>query len=66
MGSGITLLVVGLMMATVGVLVAGVIIMAKGGETNRKYGNKMMVWRVGLQGLTLAVVVLLLLARGGK
>ena len=66
MGSGITLLVIGLMMATVGVLVAGVIIMAKGGETNRKYGNKMMVWRVGLQGLTLAVVVLLLLARGGK
>ena len=63
MGSGITLLVIGLMMATVGVLVAGVIIMAKGGETNRKYGNKMMVWRVGLQGLTLAVVVLLLLVR---
>jgi hypothetical protein len=63
MGSGVTLLVVGLMMATVGVLVAGVIIMARGGETNRKYGNKMMVWRVGLQGLTLAVVVLLLVLR---
>ena len=61
MGSGITWLVIGLMMATVGVLVAGVIVMARGGETNRKYGNKMMVWRVGLQGLTLAVVVLLLL-----
>lgn len=63
MGSGITWLVIGLMMATVGVLVAGVIVMARGGETNRKYGNKMMVWRVGLQGLTLAVVVLLLMMR---
>ena len=63
MGMGITLLVIGLMMSVVGVLVAGVIIMAKGGETNRKYGNKMMVWRVGLQALTLAVVVLLLLVK---
>ena len=63
MGMGITLLVVGLMMATMGVLVAGVILMARGGEANRKYGNKMMVWRVALQGLTLAVVVLLLLVR---
>lgn len=63
MGMGVTLLVVGLMMATVGVLVAGVIVMARGGETNRKYGNKMMVWRVGLQALTLGVVVLLLLVR---
>ncbi len=61
MGLGITLLVVGLMMATLGVLVAGVIVMARGGEANRKYGNKMMVWRVGLQGLTLAVVVALML-----
>ena len=63
MGSGVTLLVVGLMMATVGVLVAGVIVMARGGEVNRKYGNKMMVWRVGLQALTLALVVVLLLVR---
>jgi hypothetical protein len=60
---GVTLLVIGLMMATVGVLVAGVIVMARGGEVNRKYGNKMMVWRVGLQALTIGVVVLLLVVR---
>jgi hypothetical protein len=61
MGTGVTLLVIGLMMLTMGVLVAGIIVMARGGETNRKYGNKMMAWRVTLQALTLGVVVLLLL-----
>ncbi len=57
-------LLIGLMIATVAVLVAGIIIMARGGEANRKYGNKMMVARVTLQGAALVVVVLLLMARG--
>ena len=38
------------------VLFTGVGLMVKGGELNRKYGNKLMVARVSLQGL--AVVVL--------
>ncbi|PIR37810.1 MAG: hypothetical protein COV35_07735 [Alphaproteobacteria bacterium CG11_big_fil_rev_8_21_14_0_20_39_49] len=37
--TGITLLV----------LVAGVLVMAKGGEFNKKHGNKLMVARVALQ-----------------
>ena len=63
MSTGVTVLVIALMMATVGVLVAGVVVMARGGEVNRKYGNKMMVARVTLQAVTLGVVLLLLLTR---
>lgn len=58
-----TLLVLGLMLATVAVLVTGVVIMARGGETNRKYGNKMMVARVTLQGAAIVLVVLLLIMK---
>ena len=40
----------------VAVLVAGVLLMARGGDANRKYGNKLMVARVAIQ----ALIVLLL------
>ena len=46
------------------VLVAGVVLMARGGEVNRKYGNKMMVLRVTLQGLALVLLGVLALFRG--
>ncbi len=59
MGAFPVILLVGLMMATVAVLVGGIIVMARGGETNRKYGNKMMVARVALQGAAIVLVVLL-------
>lgn len=49
------------MLAVAGVLVTGVVVMARGGEANRKYGNKLMAWRVGLQGLALAVLGILFL-----
>lgn len=47
------------------VLFAGVITMARGGEFNRKYGNLLMRWRVGLQLLAILLVVLFLLTRAG-
>jgi hypothetical protein len=53
-------LLLALMLATVVVLVTGIVLMARGGEANRKYGNKMMVARVAFQGAALLVVVLLL------
>ncbi len=59
---GIVLLLA-LMVATVVVLVSGIVLMARGGEANRKYGNKMMVARVAFQGAALLVLVLLLLAK---
>lgn len=61
-GVGVILLI-GLMLATVIVLVIGIALMARGGEANRKYGNKMMVARVTLQGLALALVAVLLLMK---
>jgi len=48
-----------LMLATVGVLLAGIVLMGIGGKANAKYGNKLMVARVALQGLALLVLALL-------
>jgi len=50
------------MFAVVGVLIIGVLGMAKGGEFNRKYGNKLMRARIFLQAGALLMFVLALLA----
>lgn len=44
-------------------LAAGLIGMVKGGEFNKKYGNKLMRARVTLQGLALALFVLAVLSQ---
>lgn len=49
------------MLATLGVLFAGMLTMARGGEFNRKYGNKFMRARVILQGIALLLFALLVL-----
>lgn len=46
------------MMAALGALTMGIISMTKGGEFNRKHGNKLMQARVMLQGLALAMFAL--------
>jgi hypothetical protein len=46
---------------TLGVLMAGVVVMARGGELNDKWGNKLMRARVISQGVTLGLLVLALL-----
>jgi hypothetical protein len=53
------------MLAVLGVLIIGLISMAKGGEFNKKYGNILMRWRVGLQALALALFVLAVMSRAG-
>lgn len=45
-------------LAVVGVLALGLFSMAKGGEFNKKYGNKLMQARVMLQGLALLMLAL--------
>jgi len=63
MNLGIILLIA-VLLATAGVLVAGIVVMVKGGAANQKYGNKMMVLRVALQGGTLLLLgVLFLLSK---
>ncbi len=54
------LLIVALV-ATLGVLFAGLIAMARGGEFNRKHGNRLMRWRVALQGMALLLLAILML-----
>jgi len=58
-GIGVIVLLA-LMLATVVVLVFGITLMARGGEANRKYGNRLMVARVALQASAIAVLVVLL------
>ena len=54
-------IIAGLMLAVVLVLLAGLAVMLRGGELNKRYGNKLMIARVSLQGLTLALVGLMFL-----
>lgn len=61
--SGLSILLLALMGATALVLLLGIALMARGGEPNRKYGNKLMVLRVLLQGLALAALAALLIGK---
>ncbi len=38
------------------VMTAGIVLMARGGEANKKYSNRLMQWRVILQGVALVLV----------
>ena len=49
------------LVATLGVLFAGLFSMARGGEFNRKHGNRLMRWRVALQGMALLLLAILML-----
>jgi hypothetical protein len=45
-------------------LVVGIATMAKGGEFNQKYGNKLMTARVAFQALTIGSLILLMVSKG--
>ena len=53
-----TILMIAAMVAVLASLAVGIFSMVKGGEFNKKYGNKLMRTRVTLQGLALALFVL--------
>jgi hypothetical protein len=61
MRTGLTIMLALALAAVLGVLIVGVFGMLKGGEFNRKYGNKLMQLRVVLQGVALVMIVLFLL-----
>lgn len=50
------LLVLTLIAVTV-VLFMGIGSMSRGGEFNRKYGNLLMRWRIGLQALAVIIII---------
>jgi hypothetical protein len=53
--------------AVLGVLAVGIGGFARGGEFNRKHGNRMMRWRIALQFVAVVLIVLFvwLRSRGG-
>lgn len=55
-----TIVLIMAMAATVGALLWGLIAMARGGEFNAKWSNKMMQYRVLFQAIAIAVFALLL------
>lgn len=48
-----------LLLVVFGILIAGVVVMAKGGETSRKYSNKLMQARVLAQLAAILLIILL-------
>lgn len=56
----LTVLIPILMAVVLIILVAGVVAMARGGETSRKYSNKLMQARVIAQFAVVVLIVLLL------
>lgn len=50
--------------ATLGVLFFGIFTMAKGGDFNLKYGNKIMRARIAVQGFALLIFVILMVLAG--
>ena len=57
----LTTLLLAAMLATLVVLVVGLIGFFHGGEFNRKYGNKLMRARVALQAVAVALLLLVLM-----
>ena len=63
MGMLFPILLIIAMVMTLGVLFAGMFSMARGGEFNRKHGNRLMRWRVIMQGVALVILALAMLAK---
>jgi hypothetical protein len=53
------------MLAVVAVLFAGVVSMARGGEFNARWGNRLMRWRVMLQAVAIVALLLVVWAVKG-
>jgi hypothetical protein len=51
--------------ATLAVLVAGLVVMVRGGAINRKYGNVLMRARIAAQALAVALMFVLFLMNNG-
>jgi hypothetical protein len=50
------------MIATLAVLIIGLFGMARGGDFNAKYGNRLMWWRIRLQVTALVLFALVFMA----
>jgi hypothetical protein len=53
----LTVLIVGALLMTIGVIVTGLWSMAHGGEFDRNHSTQLMIARVGMQGITLLLLL---------
>jgi hypothetical protein len=53
------LIIMAFMLATLVVLVTGILLMAKGGKVNEKYSNRLMIARVVLQAMAVLLLGLM-------
>jgi hypothetical protein len=60
----LSVLVVMSLLGTVGVMFAGMAGIGRGGAESGARSNRLMRWRVGMQALTIALFLLLLLVKG--
>ena len=49
-----------------GVLLFGIGTFGKGGDFNKKYANRIMRWRIGLQFVAVMLILLFIYLRGGS
>lgn len=63
MSGVLPIIVIGLLAATALVMIGGIFMMAKGGEANAKYGNRLMTLRVTLQAATIIAFAILMLSK---
>ena len=62
--NGVFLILLGIaLLAVLASLLAGVFVMARGGEADRHWSNRLMRLRVGLQGLALVLFLLALMTQ---
>lgn len=54
------------MLAVLAILATGIGGFAKGGEFNRKHGNRMMRWRLIVQAVAVALIMLFVWLGGGR
>lgn len=52
-------------LVVLGILIFGIGVFARGGEFNRKHGNRLMRYRIGAQAVAVVMIMIFLLARGG-
>lgn len=52
------------MFLTLAILVTGMVAMTRGGEFNKKYGNRLMRARVIMQGVAIALFAMTILTQG--
>lgn len=55
-----TILLIIFMVATLSVLIAGLVVMVRGGNVDKKWANRLMTYRIWFQAISIGLVLLIL------